>query len=112
MRSCEAERVNVGKDSPCEVGRPVGQQAGWLEVLCGRLEYGKGTLNAMVPCPVEFTYHLLNCLSLFVAFGILRDWGSGEGQGLDCTTLVSFYKRKAPQRSLAWFFLVVKASPI
>lgn len=85
-----------GEDGSCEVGRPAGWLAGWLAVLRGQLEYGKGTLDAVVPCPVKFTYHLLNCLSLFVAFGILRDWGSVEGQWLGCKTLVLFYKRKAP----------------
>ena len=100
-----------GEGGPCEAGRPMGQQAGWQKVLCAWLEYGKGTPNAVVPCPVKFTYHLLNCLSLLVAFRILRDWGSVEGRWLECKTLVSFYERKIPQGSLAWFFVVVKVSP-
>lgn len=60
----------------------------------------KELLSAVVSCPVKSALSLAELSPLFIAFGIFRVWGSGEGQLLHCKTLASFYKRKALQRPL------------
>lgn len=68
--------------------RRAGQLAGWLAgSASGTVGIWKRNSRCCGSLPSKI-YLSLAELSLFVAFGILRDWGSVEGQWLGCKTLV------------------------
>lgn len=89
-----AQKLLSGEPQCWERTLPVRRTCGQMEVLCWGLKYGNGALDVNL---------LLICwiVSLFVRC-LRNSWrlGSVKGQWQDCKTLVSFYKRKAPQRSL------------